>query len=342
MRNRRTLFIVVPIVALLIVGTASVTTSCIYIGSYSDTVRSEKEMPLSAPMQPGASFSASTGDGSITIRGTDTTECRVLAKVTAYARTQEAADELAQQINVRLEPAGDGLKVVIDRPPAIHNAHFSVSLDGDVPAKANLTLETSDGGVNITNVSGTIDGKTSDGSVEVDGLNGEVRLRTSDGGIQCSHLDTKTLHLHTSDGSIRLLQATVGSCEAETSDGGVTLDEVRGETMSLRTNDGSIRCRAIAAAKVDCHTSDGGIEIAFVPEAPKVLTLSATTSDGSITFTAPPGLSAVIEAQTDDGAIHTALPITVEGKIGKSLHGTIGAGEGKVYLRTSNGSITIR
>ena len=118
---------------------------------------------------------------------------------------------------MRLEPAGDGLKVVIDRPPAIRNAHFSVSLDGDVPAKTNLALETSDGGVNITNVTGTIEAKTSDGSIEVDHLNGHVRLRTSDGAIHCSHLDTNKLYLQTSNGSIRVSQASVGDCDARSS-----------------------------------------------------------------------------------------------------------------------------
>ena len=57
--------------------------------------------------------------------------------------------------------------------------------------------------------------------------------------------------------------------------------------------------------------------------APKAPNVTATTSDGGITFTAPPGLSAVIEASTGDGSIHTSLPITVEGKVGgKSLTGT--------------------
>jgi DUF4097 and DUF4098 domain-containing protein YvlB len=93
---------------------------------------------------------------------------------------------------------------------------------------------------------------------------------------------------------------------------------------------------------MDCHTSDGAIEIEFAPDAPKAIHVNATTSDGSITLTVPPGLSAAIEANTDDGSIHTHLPITVQGKIGKSVHGTVGAGEGKIYLKTSNGSITIR
>jgi DUF4097 and DUF4098 domain-containing protein YvlB len=288
----------------LLVLTAFLSTSCIYVGSHSEMARCEKEVPLSAPLQPGSSFSANTGDGYITVKGLDTTECRVLAKVVTHARTQEAAEELAEKINVRLEPSGDGLKVVIDRPVVITNASFGVSLDADMPAKTNLALETSDGGVDITNITGKVDAKTSDGSVKAEDINGDVRLRTSDGGV--------------------------------------TVNDIRGDNLELRTSDGSIRCRNVAAARMECHTSDGGIEIELAPEAPKAINLNATTSDGSITLIAPPGLSATIEASTSDGSIHTNLPITVQGKIGKSLHGTVGAGEGKITLRTNDGSITIR
>lgn len=290
--------------ACLLTLTAFLSTSCIVIGHHTERVRCERDVPLSAPLQPGSSFSASTDDGSITVKGLDTSECRVQAKVVTYARTQEAAEELAQQIKVRLEPAGNGLKVVIDRPPIIRDAHFGVSLDADVPGKTNLALETSDGGVKITNVTGTIDAKTSDGGIEAEGLKGDVRLRTSDGGI--------------------------------------SVNEVRANSLDLRTSDGSIRCRNIVAARMDCHTSDGAIEIEFAPDAPKAINVNATTSDGSITFTAPPGLSAVIEADTGNGSVHTQLPITVQGKIGKSLRGTIGGGEGKIHLQTNDGSITIR
>jgi hypothetical protein len=328
--------------ACLVTLTAFLTTSCIYIGGSVQLARCEKEVPLSAPLPPGSSFSVTTRDGAITVRGIETTECKVLAKVVAYAGTQDAADDLAQQVNVRLEPADDGLKVVIDKPPVIRNAHFSVSLDADLPARTNLALETSDGSVKITNVTGTIDARTSDGGIEADGLNGDVRLRTSDGAIRSSHLDTKTLDLHTSDGSIRIAQATVGSCDAQTSDGGITLDEVRGDRLGLRTHDGSIRCRSLVVPRVDCQTSDGAIELTFTPEAPKALYVHATTSDGNISLAAPSGLSAAIEAQTGDGAIHTTLPITIRGKIGKSLKGTMGEGEGSVFLKTNDGSITIR
>lgn len=114
------------------------------------------------------------------------------------------------------------------------------------------------------------------------------------------------------------------------------------ESITAHTSDGAIQCRSIAAARADCHTSDGSIHLDYAPDAPNALDLTATTSSGRITLTTPPGLSATIDASTGDGSIHTSLPITLQGKVGKSLTGTIGDGQGKIRLRTHDGSITIR
>jgi hypothetical protein len=316
--------------------------SCIYIGDVGEKERFEKQVPLSAPLSPGSSFAARTSDGSIVVEGQQTSECKVLATVVTHAKTQEQAEELAQQIDVRLEHAGDGLKVVIDRPPTIRNASYSVSLDVDLPAQTDLALVTSDGSVHISNVTGNVNAKTSDGSINAEGLNGNMTLKTSDGSISCARVDANSADLHTSDGSIRLAEATVRRCSARTSDGSITLDSVRGNQVELHTSDGGIRCQNISVSHLDCHTSDGGIRIEFAPDAPKDLNVNATTSQGNITLTAPPEPSAVIEAHTKDGSIHTALPITVQGRIDKSLQGTIGGGQGKVYLKTDDGSITIK
>jgi DUF4097 and DUF4098 domain-containing protein YvlB len=304
--------------------------------------RYERELPLSALLETGSSFSAETRDGSITVEGGHTAECEVLATITGYARTPERAQELAEQIDVRLEPSGGGLKVVIEKPLSIRNVSYDVSLAAQVPTETSLTLVTSDGSVRIANITGNIDARTSDGGIDVQDIKGDTRLKTSDGSIACARLEAQTLDLHTSDGRITLSDVTAASCTARTSDGGITLENARGDNIGLRTSDGAIRCRNITAARLDCHTSDGSIQIEYAPDAPKALNVSATTSDSNIHLAAPAGLSAVVEATTGDGSIQTFLPITVQGKIGKSLTGTVGDGEGRVYLKTQDGSITIR
>lgn len=284
------------------------TSSCIYIsgcdGSWHRLARYERKTELSAPLTPGSSLSARTRDGSIRIEGTPMDECRLMATIVAHASTPERAEEIAEQIDVRLEPRPGGLAVVIEKPGPLRNAQYGVSLAGTVPTRTNLTLITSDGSIHLASIEGTVDIETSDGSIRAKGIKGDTKLRTSDGSIDCSHIQAGTLDLHTSDGAIR--------------------------------------CTDICVARLNCRTSDGSVHIECAADAPRAMDATVTASDGSITFAAPPGLSAVVDASVSDGAIRTSLPITVEGKIGKSLLGTVGNGEGRITLKTHDGSITIR
>jgi len=299
--------------------------SCVYVHTGGmDTPRHERELQLAAPLTAGSSFSAETGDGSISVHGVETGECKVRATVVAHARTEERAQELAEQVQVTLEPAGNGLKVVTNGPQVIAKAWYSVSLDVQVPNQTSLTLSTGDGAVHIANLTGNVDAQTGDGSIEIETVKGNVKLHTSDGGVACTRLEAETVDVHTGDG-------------------GITFTNVRANNLTARTGDGSIRGREIAADRADCHTSDGSIHLDYAQDAPKAPNVTATTSSGGITFTAPPGLSAVIEASTGDGSIHTSLPITIEGKVGgRSLTGRLGDGKGRIGLRTHDGSITIR
>jgi len=332
----------IPLVTALVLTLLSCP-SCVYIGgNWGMMERYEKEVPLSALLEPGSSFSASTGDGSITLEGTQANECRIQATVVAHARTMEQAEELGEQIDVRLEPAGKGLKAVIDRPRVIRNAWFEVSLKGEVPRQTDLALSTSDGSIHLVNIVGRIEARTSDGQIDLRDIDGDVQVKTSDGGIAGTRLKTQTLECRTSDGGIRLSHATAASFVADTSDGSVILEDVQADSARVHTNDGAIRWRGAVATHTECHSSDGAIHVEYSPEAPKALHVNATASDGSITLVTPPDLSATVEASTSDGSIRTELPITIRGKVGKSLNGTIGGGEGRVYLRTSDGSITIR
>lgn len=314
--------------ACLLVAMLFLVNSCVYVSGCGccSWAKYERQVELSAPLAPGSKLTAQTGAGSIQLEGTTTGQCRLLATIRTHASSEERARELADQIQVRLEPAADGLKTVIDKPKVVGNEGFgfSVSFAGEVPTETSLTLLASDGSIKVTHIKGTIDAKTYDGS------------------IQGERIDTESLDMHTSDGSIRLADIEAGSCYAKTSDGQIHVTGLRSDRLELRTSDGSIRGTAVMTGRLTCHTSDGSIDIECTPETPSALNASLTTSDGSITFVAPPNLSAVIDATTNDGSIHSSLPITVTGKIGKSLSGTIGSGQGRVVLKTHDGSITIK
>jgi hypothetical protein len=103
-----------------------------------------------------------------------------------------------------------------------------------------------------------------------------------------------------------------GAVDAETSAGPVTATSVNGSVHA--------RVRAF---------SDTG-------------EVSLTTVNGSATAELPAKLDAEVEASTLTGGIETDYPLTVTGKVGKQMQGTLGAGGRKVHITTVNGSITMR
>jgi hypothetical protein len=113
------------------------------------------------------------------------------------------------------------------------------------------------------------------------------------------------------------------------------------EKIKAETNVGKITCEEISG-DIDVKTDVGAIKIVYSKTAPAACSATISTDVGSIDLTTPPNCSAVVHAQTDVGSIKTDQPLTLTGKIGRNLNGTIGAGEGKLYLKTDVGSIKIR
>jgi hypothetical protein len=326
----------------LLVSAVFVCSSCVHIEVGHMTARYEREVPLAAALESGRSLAADLDSGSLTVQGTETSECKGTARIIVHARTEERAQTLGEEIDVGLEPFEKGVRAVIKKPLVLKDAYYSISLNLTVPVQTSLALATRDGNVRVANIVGDVDARSSDGGVEAESVKGDVKLRTSDGNITGTRLETKTLEARTSDGTITLTAAAANMCNVETRDGGITLTNVRAGTVTAYTNDGAIKCRDLSATRAHCRTFDGPVQYECALEAPPAPFIRLETGDGNILFAGPPGLSAVIEANTDDGSISSELPITARGRLGKSLKGTVGAGEGKVFLTTHDGSITIR
>jgi len=238
---------------------------CINIGCW-PRAKYEKTEQLSAPFAQGQTLDVQTNVGSITVTGADVSTCDVTATITAKARTTEKARKLAEQTKIKLEPAGDKLKVKVEKPPMADKDAICVSFDITVPKQTTLDLKTNVGELKVDNTTGPIE---------------------------------------------------------------------------AATNVGTITCREITG-RVHLTTNVGEVKAVYAKDAPAACNASLSTSVGEIIFAGPDNLSAEFHVSANIGSIKTRLPLTVTGKIHKSLDGTVGTGEGKVILRTNIGSIKIR
>jgi DUF4097 and DUF4098 domain-containing protein YvlB len=152
--------------------------------------------------------------------------------------------------------------------------------------------------------------------------------------------DNADLELTTHNGSIVIKNIT-GSLNCTTHNGKMTAEQVSGKA-ELHTHNGSVTCREISGdAKLKTH--NGGVKVYYSQAATSVCDISLITHNGGVEIDTPKNFSGEVEASTHNGSINTELPITVKGKVSRrKLTGTIGTGQGKLYLETHNGSIKIK
>ena len=266
-------------------------------------VKFERTQELSGPIVAGALLTATTHNGAIRVTGGDVSECKVIAKITTGADTQENAKKLSDLVEVRLETNAGGTVVVIDKPKNLTNKYVAVELTITLPSNVSLKLKTHNGEVKAVNIKGNVEAHTHNGSVNAKDVGGDGFMTTHNGSISCSGVKGK---------------------------------------LKLQTHNGKVRCDGVAG-DVDVRTHNGSAKVAYSETAGGVINGHMETHNGSVELKAPAELSVKLEARTHNGSVHTSLPVTVVGEVKKNhLKGTIGAGEGKLFLKTHNGSINIK
>ncbi len=276
---------------------------CFCAGGCIPTAKYERVVHLSEPLPAGSFFEAQTHNGYINITGTDVTQCNLTATIITKADTEENAQKLAEEVKVELIPSDNKLTAKIEKPKLALGESICVSLDVTVPNQTSADLTTHNGALTIKNLTGRLNGTTHNGKVTAEKISGTAKLKTHNGGIACK--------------------------------------EVAGNTQ-LQTHNGSVICEEVSG-DIELRTHNGSANASYSTAAPPICNVSIVTYNGNISLTAPPNFSAKVDASTYNGSINNDLPIAVtEEATKRKLTGTIGTGEGELYLETHNGSINIK
>lgn len=249
-------------------------------------------------------FSRTSG-GNIAVTGVADGEARIEVFISASNnKTSYSKDEIKQRLdedyNLTVEVVANKLTATAEPKKSNMNwkRALSISFKIYVPSNVSTDLNTSGGGIDLTNLSGTHNFSTSGGGLHLSKISGKTRGKTSGGGItvkdskdditlstsgggihatDCSGI----LRLNTSGGSIDLNDLN-GEIEAETSGGTVRGANIRGD-LTTHTSGGSIILRNLFCG-VDASTSGGSIELE-ITEVGKYVT--ANNSGGNISVKMP-------------------------------------------------------
>ena len=166
-------------------------------------------------------------NGGITVIGWNKNEVKVVARVSTWARTEEEAKDIATQVKVEASDA----EIRTTGPNLRNHRGWSVSYEIWAPAKTDLRLSSTNGGL------------------DVEGIQGRLNLETTNGGIT--------------------LLAVSGDVNAETTNGGITVDlegrRWEGAGLSAVTTNGGVRLTVPDGfnADLEAATTNGGMEFEF-------------------------------------------------------------------------------
>ncbi|MFZ3216868.1 MAG: DUF4097 family beta strand repeat-containing protein [Candidatus Acidiferrales bacterium] len=252
----------------------------------------------SYPVNGHASLQVTTGDGDVTVTGTD--QKQIDARVTTSGWKIGPND-----LQIIESQSGNQVSIEVRVPhwswTLFGGGHRSVRVELSVPRELDLDVRTSDGDVTAQGISGRIQFQTGDGDVTANNIRGNIRMHTGDGHIQGHNLD--------------------GSLDADTGDGNLEIDG-RFDLLELKTGDGSIEAQVGSGSKVTdgwtLHSGDGHITLRLPGDLNAYL--DAHTGDGSITLDIPIQVSgslnrssvrgkmnaggATLAVSSGDGSIH--------------------------------------
>jgi DUF4097 and DUF4098 domain-containing protein YvlB len=200
-------------------------------------------------------------NGGISVKGWERNDVLVRYRIRTQAATQAEADNLASQI--RVSTAGGQIRA--EGPEQRRNAHWDVSYEIFVPRQTDLSLQTHNGGIGISDVRGRISFEALNGGVALKRLGGDVTGHTVNGGLSVeltgSNWDGEGLNVKTTNGGLSVTVPDNYSAHLETGtvNGHLavhpSIAEVARETKTLSLNLGS------GGTNLRIYTTNGGVSI---------------------------------------------------------------------------------
>jgi hypothetical protein len=200
-------------------------------------------------------------NGGVSVKGWERNEILVRARIQTNAPTQAEADALASQIVINTS----GANIFASGPEKRKGHSWSVSYEVFVPRRSDLSLQSLNGGIAISDVHGRLDFEALNGGVVLNRVGGSVHGSTTNGGLVVQltgdRWDGEELDVKTTNGGIVMSVPANYSAHLETGTVNGSLQigfpvTVQGNiTRELAVNLGS------GGPTIRARTTNGGVRI---------------------------------------------------------------------------------
>ncbi|HEY7191524.1 MAG TPA: DUF4097 family beta strand repeat-containing protein [Vicinamibacterales bacterium] len=212
------------------------------------------------------------GNGGVTVRGWDRSDTRVRARISVFDDSRDAAERLAKEITITTSNG----RIRAEGPDRDRNRrgrrydddrYWTVAFELQVPRRADLTVDATNGGIDVEDVRGRVDAHTVNGGIALHDVGGDIRGETVNGGLHVElagdKWDGPGLDLKTVNGGVdlRVPSGFSGELDARTSNGGIAVDfpiTVKGLINSRRQITGTI---GSGGPRLRLSAVNGGISI---------------------------------------------------------------------------------
>jgi DUF4097 and DUF4098 domain-containing protein YvlB len=128
--------------------------------------------------------------------------------------------------------------------------------------------------------------------------------------------------------------------ELETHNGGIRVADVEGSIRFDAVN-GGVRLANLAGS-VRGDTQNGSVSVSLAGERWRGEGLDVRTQNGSVGVDVPARYNAELETGTVNGRFDLDFPVTVSGRLGRTISTRLGDGGPRVRVTTTNGSVRLR
>lgn len=202
-------------------------------------------------------------NGGIRVEGWDGNGIQIRAVIQTRGPDEARARGLAGAVQVQ----ANGGQVSATGPDTTDEESWSVGYRIRVPRQNDLQLSARNGGISVTNVTGTITFDTVNGGVQLSDLGGRVNGRTRNGGVKValsgSQWDGEGLDVETSNGgvTIEIPEAYNAQLETRTVNGGFRSELPLTLSGELSPRRGISTTLGAGGAPVRVRTTNGGVRI---------------------------------------------------------------------------------
>jgi hypothetical protein len=284
-----------------------------------------------------AQLTVSTSDGNINVVSSPGNDIEVFFIARrANDVLKISREELEKELIVETTHQGSNLKIVVrnrdERSINFFRDDIDVSFEIHVPQKTACILNTSDGNIAVSGITGNQQLKSSDGDIRIDDITGNVTTKTSDGDISVDRVKG-SVEARTSDGHIEVSKV-IGDVDTSTSDGNITLSAINGDTSS-KTSDGYITFKELSGSFTGV-SSDGNIRGNLLQLKNQ---LNVRTGDGNIDITIPGNLGLDLDIKGE--SLNVPLNNFSGHSDEESIRGKSNGGGIPVNLSTSDGRVVL-